>query len=316
MRVKMRGAAALVALIIAPSAALRVTGGRLPPPSAVADAAKAAFVAGALSASLIAGAPPALAQSLNEAIVEVSQSSYPIIGALQKETFVPFSEKIANLILAIPEAKLGKAVDLGVDVLLTAKPEPLSSLNALVKESYQGVETGSCTLVPLPSSAAADKFKSIAEKTVDAAKLKAFSDTYGPTLAALPKTADAICLPSKDALDKLALAQAEVGRSYDADAAKKFESYATPVLKGSISLGNIFPLINDAKQLAPGATSQQKAAFTAAGKRIEGAARLWRDHEARSRGEVTARSRRGHAEITARSRRGHGEIMRRDHGET
>ena len=40
-----------------------------------------------------------------------------------------------------------------------------------------------------------------------------------------------------------------MGRSYDADAAKNFESYATPVLKGSISLGNVFPLINDAKQV-------------------------------------------------------------------
>ena len=67
----------------------------------------------------------------------MSQSSYPIIGALQKETFVPFTDKIANLILAIPEPKLGKALDLGIDVLLTAKPEPLSSLTALVKESYK-----------------------------------------------------------------------------------------------------------------------------------------------------------------------------------
>lgn len=57
----MRGAAALVALVIAPSGALRVAGGRFPPPTA-ADAAKAALVAGALSASLIGGAPPALAQ--------------------------------------------------------------------------------------------------------------------------------------------------------------------------------------------------------------------------------------------------------------
>ena len=222
----------IVLLSCAPSAALRIVAsgahGRAPTP--IADTAKSALLAATLSASLLVSAPPALATpTLDDAIVEVSQSSYPILGALQGETFVPFSDTLARLVLDIPPEKLGKSIDLGVDVLLSAKPEPLSSLSALVKDSFKGVETSSCTLVPLPSPAAADQFKAIATSAVDAAKLKAFANTYGPTLSALPKTSTAICLPASAALDKLALAQAEVGRSFGADEIKRFESYATPV---------------------------------------------------------------------------------------
>ena len=44
---------------------------------------------------------------------------------------------------------------------------------------------------------------------VDASKLKAFSESWGPTLKALPRTDGdtAICLPSVESLDKLSLAQ-------------------------------------------------------------------------------------------------------------
>ena len=152
-------------------------------------------------------------------------------------------------------------------------PEKLAALSTVVKDSFAGLETSSCTLVPLPSSTAAIKFKDVASASVDAAKLKAFADAYGPALDALPKTEAAICLPPAAALDKLSLAQAEVGRSFGAAESKKFEAYTTPVLKSSITIGKIFPLIDDAKKLAPAATAQEKAAFQAAGKRIEVAAK-------------------------------------------
>lgn len=45
------------------------------------------------------------------------------------------------------------------------------------------------------------------------------------------------------------------------------------MLKGAISISKVFPLLDDAKRLAPSATPQEKAAFQAAGKRIEGAAK-------------------------------------------
>merc|ERR1740139_218506 len=262
----------VVLLSCAPSAALR-----LPVhPAKVAEAGKA-FLAAACSASLLAGVPhqAIAAPSLNEAIVEVSQTSYPILKALKAETFVPFSAKIGKLVLDIAPDKLGKSIDLGVDVFLSAPAEKLATLNGVVKESFAGIEAASCTLVPLPSSAAATKFKDIATASVDAAKLKAFAEAYGPTLAALPKTeaGDFICLPPSASLDKLSLAQADVGRSFGAEESKRFSAYTTPVLKGAITISKVFPLLDDAKRLAPTATSQEKAAFQAAGKRIESAAK-------------------------------------------
>merc|ERR1740139_148708 len=262
----------VVLLSCAPSAALR-----LPVhPAKVAEAGKA-FLAAACSASLLAGVPhqAIAAPSLNEAIVEVSQTSYPILKALKAETFVPFSAKIGKLVLDIAPDKLGKSIDLGVDVFLSAPAEKLATLNGVVKESFAGIEAASCTLVPLPSSAAATKFKDIATASVDAAKLKAFAEAYGPTLAALPKTeaGDFICLPPSASLDKLSLAQADVGRSFGAEESKRFSAYTTPVLKGAITISKVFPLLDDAKRLAPTATSQEKAAYQAAGKRIESAAK-------------------------------------------
>lgn len=94
-----------------PSAALR-----LPVHPAVPKfaEAKAFLLAAACSASLLAGAPHAAlaAPTLNEAIVEVSQTSYPILKALTAETFVPFSAKIGKLVLDIAPDKLGKSIAL------------------------------------------------------------------------------------------------------------------------------------------------------------------------------------------------------------
>merc|ERR1719162_2256021 len=260
----------VVLLSCAPSAALR-----LPVhPAKVAEAGKA-FLAAACSASLLAGVPhqAIAAPSLNEAIVEVSQTSYPILKALTAETFVPFSAKIGKLVLDIAPDKLDKSIELGVDAFLSVPPEKLAALNGVVKDSFAGLEAASRTLVPLPSAASANKFKEVATAKVDAAKLKAFAEAYGPTLSALPRTEAAICLPSSAALDKLSLAQAEVGRSFGAAESKAFAAYTTPVLKGAVTISKVFPLLDDAKRLAPSATGQEKAAFQAAGKRIESAAK-------------------------------------------
>merc|ERR1719162_1657148 len=260
----------VVLLSCAPSAALR-----LPVhPAKVAEAGKA-FLAAACSASLLAGVPhqAIAAPSLNEAIVEVSQTSYPILKALKAETFVPFSAKIGKLVLDIAPDKLGKSIELGVDVFLSVPPEKLAALNGVVKDSFAGLEATSCTLVPLPSAASANTFQEVATATVDAAKLKAFAEAYGPTLSALPRTEAAICLPPSAALEKLSLAQAEVGRSFGAAESKAFAAYTTPVLKGAVTISKVFPLLDDAKRLAPSATGQEKAAFQAAGKRIESAAK-------------------------------------------
>jgi hypothetical protein len=138
-------------------------------PKKVAEG-KAFLLAAVCSASLLAGAPhqALAAPTLNEAIVEVSQTSYPILKALTAETFVPFSAKIGKLLLDIAPEKLGKSIDLGVDAFLSVPPEKLAVLNSVVKDSFAGLEAASCTLVPLPSAETANKFKDVAAASVDA----------------------------------------------------------------------------------------------------------------------------------------------------
>ena len=73
-------------------------------------------------------------------------------------------------------------------------------------------------------------------------------------------------------LDKLALAQAEIGRSFSPEESQRLASYATPTLKSVFTLPKLLPFVDDAKRLAPGATSVEKAAFQQAGKNVEKAA--------------------------------------------
>jgi len=263
--------ASLLAAILSASTALAL---RVQPPAFTDTLARCVGTA-CLSASLL-GAPLAssAAQTLDEAIVEVSEASYPIIRGLDAKTFVPFTEKIGGLLLSLPSAKLGASIDAAIDVFDSVSPDKLKALNGAVGDAFGGLNVDSCTLVPLPSKAVAEKVQGVAAETVSPDKLKAFGSTWGPTLDALPKTDAAICLPPVAALDKLALAQAEVARSFGATEQAALAKVAVPMLKSKFSLGTVLPLVDDAKKVGANASPQEKAAFQAAGKRIEAAAKL------------------------------------------
>ena len=239
------------------------------------NAGKSALCTALCTASLLCPLPaPALAPALEDAIVEVSETSYPILKALKPEVFGPFSEKVGKLFLDIKPEKLGKSLELGIEVFNSVPTEKLTSFTSDVKEVFAGLKTDSCTLVPLPSPAVGERFGAVATAQVDAATLKAFNDKWGPTLGALSKTESAICLPPPAALDKLSLAQAELGKSFGAVESQRFSAYTTPLLKSSITISKVLPLADDAKKLAPSATPKEKAAFQQAGKKIEGVAKV------------------------------------------
>lgn len=67
--------------------------------------------------------------TLNEAIVEVSETSYPILKGLDAVNFQAFSVKVGELLLNINPDKLGKSIELGMDVLDSAPPEKLDEFN-------------------------------------------------------------------------------------------------------------------------------------------------------------------------------------------
>ena len=150
--------------------------------------------------------------------------------------------------------------------------EDITAFNGVVKGAFDGLKPESCDLVPLPPPSLVAKFTgSEGYAQADATKLKAFNDKWGPTLAALPRTADGakICLPSPENLDKLSFAQAKLAKAFGADEAKAFGTYFGGVSKASIVPGKVLPLIGDAQKQTMGADLKARQRFKAAGKELE-----------------------------------------------
>jgi len=251
---------------------------RLQPPSALAKA-KAAFVAAMCSAQLCAGTAQAAVTpgypNLPAAIVETSQASYPILKALPKDTFPPFADKIGNIVLGIKPEKLAKSIDLGIDMYLSVPQEAVTTFNGALKDAFGDLKPDNCDLVPLPSPAFVSKVASSeALAQVDAAKLAAFNEKWGASLSALSKTDTAICLPSPEKLEKLALAQADIGRSFGAAEAKKFNEYFGAAAKGSIQPAKVLPLVGEGQKQTMGASLKERQRFKAAGAQVEQAAKV------------------------------------------
>ena len=256
---------------------------------------KAAVAAALCSATLLVGQPSGALEPISsaspplaKAIVETSQASYPILRTLDAGAFTPFSEKIGKIILGINPTKLGKSVDLGIDVLLSTPPESLSAFDGVVKQSFANLKPESCTLVPLPSAATVDEFTAVVKDYADSSRVKALDDKWGGTLKLLSRTDNGICLPSSEALDELSLAQADLARSFGAGESKKFSVFTEAMLKSAVSPSKVLPLVGEAKKLTPGATSAEKGRFVTAGKQIEAAVK---------RAEIDARL----AELKAKS---------------
>ena len=205
---------------------LAATGAALRLPSAFiakAEQAVKSAVATTIAASLLVSPiqTPAIAPpTLNEAIVEFTEAIYPVI-AVQNDAFPALTNELAALVFnSAKPAQMAKAIDISLDALLSVPPDRILAFNAVAKEAFNGLSPPSCQLVPLPFKSTVDNvMQTDALGMVDKARLKA----WGGTIKLLPKTDSyvakdgkaysVICLPKPDALDRLALAQAELGRS-------------------------------------------------------------------------------------------------------
>lgn len=254
---------------------------RIPTVQHAAQAGKTVLCASLCSASLLAGSPAfAVPPTIEEVIVESTAASYPILEALD-EGFPGFTDLLGKIILDVGPKKLGPAISLGTDVFNSVPDEKVAAFNKEVKEVYSGLKTDSCTLVPLPSSSAFSRFTAMAKDTVEAGKLKAFNDKWASSYSALVKTDSKICLPSQDGLTKLALAQAEIGRSFDYDTSKKFFDYSAKAFKGEIGLTDeTLGLLQSAKAQAPDASFKDRVTFEKAMKKLESASKKEKEKNA------------------------------------
>lgn len=240
------------------------------------QACKSAALAALCSASLLAApTQPALAlpPTIEAVIVESVEASYPILESLDG-AFPSFTEKLGKFVLDIGQPKLGKAFSLGTDVFNSVPEDKVKDFAGVIKEAYSGLAPSSCTLVPLPAPATYQRFAAMATASVDAVKLKAFDTKWSPAISALAKTDSAICLPSEPNLEKLALAQAEIGRAFDYETVKSFFDYSAGAFKGEIRLtDDTLGLLASAKAQASDASYKDKGKFETAMKKLEAASK-------------------------------------------
>jgi len=304
----MPSAAILLALGVAsPALALRLDPlkacGRAA--SSLASTASHASLATLCSAALLTAAPPAqaLPPTIEEAIVEATEASYPIIKALDAQAFPPFAAQVGKILLDIDQPKLGKAMELGIDIFNSVPADTVTTFNGAVKSAFADQKTATCNLVPLPPTSTVDRFKAVASTNVDPAKLKAFGASWTPVINSLSKTDTGICLPPVAKLDELSLAQADVGRAFGRPELKRFFDYSGPLLKGEARLTDeTLSLLVAAKAQAADATTQQRLDFQKATKKLEAASKreINKNLRARDQAEVQAKAAAKKAEAAAR----------------
>jgi hypothetical protein len=202
-------------------------------------------------------------------VVELTDAAYPIIRQLTAPKFQPFADKVADLLLQAGE--LPAAVDAGLDYFNSM---PTAAVSAAVADAFDGLDPESCARVPLPTRATFDKVAAKASVGVDATKLKKFADAAGPAVAALKVRDDGtVCLPPVDKLEKAALAPADAAKAADVAAGTRFNKQAYKSA-GGIPKGPAIKLFTsyDAAKQSLGASSQDRARFEKAGKKVEAAA--------------------------------------------
>lgn len=258
--------------------------------SSAAQQTKSAIVAAICAASLTANPACSLAAAqptMDEAIVEFTEALYPII-AVQNKAFPALTEQVGALIFkSIEPAKLAKSIDISLDALASVPSDKIAAFNGVVKEAFDGLKTEDCALTPLPPRSLVDNvLKTEAVKLVDTASYKKWDDAWGGTLKLLPKTDSyvakdgeqysVICLPTPEQLDKLALAQADIGRAIGRDELKAFGDYVPATLKAGIRPTDAMPIAQTASKLAY-IPPEQKIRLTNARKGVEAAAKAEAD---------------------------------------
>ena len=266
---------------------------KLPVPSSInmAHAVRSAVLAAICSTTLVLSPPAsrALPPLLDDVIVEATEASYPILKALEPAPFQGWTSLVSKLIFEIDSNKLGPAIDLLADVYNLVPDADIGNFNSIIKDSFAGLNMDSCETVPLPAASLGDGFMTVAKKNVDPAKLKSVSAKWQKSLDALPKTDTAICLPTVGSLDKLAVAQANLGRSFDYNAVKKFNEYTFSMLKGEVKLTDeTFALLKGAQMQAEGASYEEKNSFQNALKKLEAASKKEKEKAALARARVDA----------------------------
>jgi hypothetical protein len=221
-------------------------------------------------------APPAGAASdivygsLETAIIDASDATYPVLKSLTAETVSPLANKIATLVTTkITPAKLTTAIESGANALLSIPDDKLDKFTATVKESYEGVSGDSCNSIPLPIDAI-NALTPSATSSLDATKLEQVTKKLASTAQAIPFTSTSgICLPSsKEGLEKLWIGQTELVIGIPKASKQDLVAKAGAAVK-SIPNPDLLRVLPDAKKVLKGVDPKTAKKFETTGQTLD-----------------------------------------------
>ena len=188
-----------------------------PPALAQMDVGGPALVSLCCSAVLLLSGPAQAAISMESAIAEVADASYPILRAASPASL----SKLAGLAGLASPAELAKAIDLGLDVALSVPADKAAAASAALGTAVSELSPATCELFPLQS------LQSL-QTTADPTKLAAARKLLPPKL---PGTEGGICLPPRASLKTLVLTNANTLAAADAATLSAFEAQADMAFK-------------------------------------------------------------------------------------
>jgi hypothetical protein len=197
----------------------------------------------------------AASQNLNQAAVRYAKAAAPIAQSLSADTFGPFASQTSKVLASADQAEVQAAAEALQRVFASLPPERARAAADAWKGAVSG-ESPQCSRIPLQTAV---------QPLVDQPSL-------APLLKHLP--AGGVCAPSVDALERLALSQAEALSAADPNLILAFNKQAAAALK-SAPKGLVFQLVPDSRQLADGVPAADrfrvKEGFRTARKELEAA---------------------------------------------
>lgn len=240
------------------------------------SAVAAAMVCAAVSSGSIQAAHAAfLDQDLREATATfqrsaaaLSNAAYPILETTSSDAVEPFAMSLVDILLATESQQLYKALDLGLDAVISLPADRASSVAAsVVKAAFSDLPPATCRTIPLPLAAFDRLVSSQAVASTDPAKIRAATSLLQPIWKDVPQRQGEVCLPSAAGLQQLALAREDVVSLADAAKVQAFSDQTRAALK-SVSKGSRFRLFAEEaraeKGVLTGATFREREAFKGA----------------------------------------------------
>ena len=205
--------------------------------------------------------------SLEAAIVEASDATYPVLKSLSAETVSPLTTKIVSLVnKKMDRSKLEKAVESAADAVLGIDTDKVDKFTTRVKSAYDGASGNACDTIPI---AASNVFSDIISG-VESSHLADAQGKVAAALQAIPKSSSGeLCLPaSKEGLEQLWFGQTELIFNIPTPLKKEFAA-STSAAVGSVPNADLLRLLPDAKKVLKGVDTKTAVKFETAGKTLD-----------------------------------------------